>query len=241
MIRNCSLEEISDGKLYGENDMVRADTGNCEGCSLVCCHGMGKTIVLDPYDVHRLTDALHIPFEELLREQLELNYVDGIMLPNLKMEPSTQDCVFLNTAKRCTIHAARPSVCRLFPLGRYWEDETHFQYILQTGQCRKPGLAKIKVKKWLDTENLEEYNHYVVRWHCYVKRVSAAVAKIAAADGCDSAEASSHLQQTAATQIKTICMFTLKTFYMEPYQSADGFFKEFEKRIETAYKALGMD
>ena len=26
MIRNCSLEEISDGKLYSENDMVKADT-----------------------------------------------------------------------------------------------------------------------------------------------------------------------------------------------------------------------
>lgn len=27
MIRNCSLKEISDGRLYRENDMVKADTG----------------------------------------------------------------------------------------------------------------------------------------------------------------------------------------------------------------------
>ena len=41
MIRNCSLEDISDGKLYTENDMVKADTNNCAGCKSVCCHGMG--------------------------------------------------------------------------------------------------------------------------------------------------------------------------------------------------------
>ena len=44
MIRNCSLEEISDGKLYSENDMVKADTNQCQGCNSVCCHGMGDSI-----------------------------------------------------------------------------------------------------------------------------------------------------------------------------------------------------
>ena len=40
MKRNVSLEEISDGKLYTSNDMVKADCGDCQGCS-ACCHGMG--------------------------------------------------------------------------------------------------------------------------------------------------------------------------------------------------------
>ena len=33
MKRNVSLEEISDGKLYTSNDMVKADCGDCAGCS----------------------------------------------------------------------------------------------------------------------------------------------------------------------------------------------------------------
>ena len=41
MEREVSLEDISDGKLYGINDMVRADSGGCEGCS-ACCRGMGS-------------------------------------------------------------------------------------------------------------------------------------------------------------------------------------------------------
>ena len=54
MEREVSLEDISDGKLYGINDMVRADSGGCEGCS-ACCRGMGSSIRLDPLDMFRLT------------------------------------------------------------------------------------------------------------------------------------------------------------------------------------------
>ena len=77
MIRNCSLEEISDGKLYSENDMVKADTNQCQGCNSVCCHGMGDSIVLDPYDICRLTRQLQMPFESLVEKHLALNVVDG--------------------------------------------------------------------------------------------------------------------------------------------------------------------
>ena len=50
MIRECSLEEISDGRTYRENDMVKADTAGCDGC-FKCCTGMGNSIILDPYDI----------------------------------------------------------------------------------------------------------------------------------------------------------------------------------------------
>ena len=235
MIRNCSLEDISDGKLYTENDMVKADTNNCAGCKSVCCHGMGESIILDPYDIYRLTAELGVTFEVLLTDKIEINQVDGIMLPNLKMTANTNSCSFLNEEKRCMIHKARPSICRLFPLGRYWEDETHFKYILQTGQCHKDNLTKIKVKKWLDTPNLAQYNEYVIKWHSYLKRIEAAVESIRAN------AAQSQDLQTAATQIKTICLYTLKTFFNTPYDSEQDFFGQFEKRLANAYSVLGMD
>ena len=43
------LQEISDGKIYGCNDMVRAACGDCAGCH-ACCEKMGTSIVLDPCD-----------------------------------------------------------------------------------------------------------------------------------------------------------------------------------------------
>ncbi len=36
MLREVDIKEISDGRLYGVNDMVKADCGGCAGCS-VCC------------------------------------------------------------------------------------------------------------------------------------------------------------------------------------------------------------
>ncbi len=54
MRREQTLEEISDGKLYDSNDMVKADCHDCEGCC-DCCQGMGDSVILDPYDVHRLS------------------------------------------------------------------------------------------------------------------------------------------------------------------------------------------
>ena len=37
MERNIDMKEVSDGKLYTSNDMVKADCGGCEGCSACCC------------------------------------------------------------------------------------------------------------------------------------------------------------------------------------------------------------
>ena len=94
MKRNVSLAEISDGRLYKANDMVKADCGGCNGCSR-CCHGMGNSIILDPYDVYRMTTGMGKSMQELLAASVDLNVVDGVILPNLKMQgtvPESADC-----------------------------------------------------------------------------------------------------------------------------------------------------
>ena len=130
MKRTVRLEDISDGRLYGENDMVTADCRGCEGCSR-CCRGMGKSIILDPYDIYRMTRGTGRSIQELLAGgTVELNVVDGVILPNLAMNGSEEKCAFLNEEGRCNIHGSRPGICRLFPLGRYYENGD-FRYFLQ--------------------------------------------------------------------------------------------------------------
>ena len=65
MLREIDLAEVSDGKLYTNNDMAKTDCGGCMGCS-DCCRGMGSSIILDPYDMYRLSTGLQMNFEELL-------------------------------------------------------------------------------------------------------------------------------------------------------------------------------
>ena len=45
MNRYIDLNEVSDGKLYTANDLVKAGCGDCAGCS-ACCESMADTIIL---------------------------------------------------------------------------------------------------------------------------------------------------------------------------------------------------
>lgn len=67
---DANLLEISDGKLYGNNDMAKISCHDCTGCSS-CCRDMGQSIWLDPYDVYQLTRNLKKSFEELLTNEEE--------------------------------------------------------------------------------------------------------------------------------------------------------------------------
>ncbi|MGN0328572.1 MAG: YkgJ family cysteine cluster protein [Lachnospira sp.] len=222
MLRNVRLEDISDGKLYKENDMVRTDTCNCSGCKKVCCIGMGKTIILDPYDVCLLTCGLNTTFEELLNESLELNVVDGCILPNLKMREGDNACYFLREDNLCNIHDLRPGICRMFPLGRYWEDETNFSYIFQTGECNKEELAKIKVKKWIGIDDISTYNECVVMWHSYMAAIRES------------------MENLNDEQKKILNMYNIRTFYQTPYSTIGNFRMEFSDRIIKAREMFGI-
>lgn len=208
MKRNVDLKEISDGRLYGSNDLVKADCGDCQGC-FACCCGMGSSIILDPLDVHRLTTGLNQSFEALLASYLELNVVDGIILPNLKMQGVRECCAFLNKEGRCKIHSFRPGICRLFPLGRYYENGS-FQYFLQIHECKKTNRTKVKVKKWIDTPELSKYEAFVNQWHYYLKDMENVIAG----------------QPEKAREIN---LQILQTFYFAPY--GDDFYTEVNARM----------
>lgn len=224
MLRECNLDEISDGKKYSINDMVKADCDDCKGCS-ACCHGMGSSIVLDPLDVHRLMSHFHTRFEVLLEDKIELNVVDGVILPNLKMNTQAEGepCVFLDTEGRCSIHGDRPGICRIFPLGRVYENNS-FSYILQIHECQKENRSKVKVSKWIDTPDLKKNQQFITDWHYFLK---AAQARLAA--GGDE------------EQIKRTAMQILQYFYIEPYHTDCDFYEQFDKRLIQMKKLVGID
>lgn len=219
MEREISLEEISDGKLYGLNDLVKVSCNDCEGCS-ACCHGMGSSIILDPYDVWQLTKGLKKSFEELLHQELELNVVEGMILPNLKLAGSKEQCSFLNVEERCSIHGFRPGFCRLFPLGRLYE-ENGVQYFLQVEECKKQNRTKMKVRKWLDVPEVKQNEQFVVAWHYFLKELQ----KICKESMDD-------------TLSKKINLFVLRTFYQSPFDAEEEFYSQFYKRLQIAKEEL---
>ncbi len=212
MLREINLSEVSDGKLYESNDMAKTDCQGCAGCS-DCCRGMGNSVILDPFDIFRLSLHFSKNFEELVADFLELNVADGIILPNLRMTGPNESCVFLDQDGRCTVHVARPGLCRLFPLGRYYENGS-FRYFLQVHECPKQNKTKIKIKKWLDTENLRQYEKFVTDWHYYLRERQETA-----------------MQAEDAATVKILSMDILRRFYLPPYEKNADFYTQFYEHM----------
>ncbi|HIQ97004.1 MAG TPA: YkgJ family cysteine cluster protein [Candidatus Limivivens merdigallinarum] len=219
MKRQVSLEEISDGRLYSLNDLVKADCQGCKGCS-DCCRGMGSSIILDPMDIYLMTKNLKVCFEELLNRLVELNVVDGVILPNLKMSGQEEACGFLDSQGRCRIHAFRPGICRLFPLGRYYENGD-FRYFLQIHECSKENRLKVKVKNWIHVERPKEYERFVRDWHYFLEEVE----EVFTSTGHEEL-------------IRKFNLYLTRSFFMAPYQTEEDFYPQFYDRLAKAKEIL---
>ncbi len=222
MEREINLEEVSDGRLYSLNDLVKVGCDDCSGCS-ACCRGMGSSITLDPYDIFQLTTNLNKSFGQLLDESLELNVVDGIILPNLKMAQAAEACVYLNGSGRCSIHGFRPGICRLFPLGRIYENGT-FQYFLQVHECAKENRSKVKIRKWLDIPAAGRYERFVADWHYFLKDIQKEAVRQAAEPS----------DEARAAQLKQVNLYLLQQFFVQPYSGEQDFYEQFEARMVQA-------
>lgn len=221
MRREVGIEEISDGRLYELNDMVKADCHDCQGCC-DCCKGMGDTVVLDPLDLHRLSVYLKKEPEKLLEREISLGVFDGNILPHLCMEGSEERCVFLNEKGRCSIHSARPGFCRLFPLGRFYENNS-FKYFLQIHECPKTNRSKIKVHKWIDTPDAKRYDRFVTDWHYFLKDVQEV------------------LYGTEDTGlIKNLNLYVVNRFYLKPYETERDFYGQFYERLKEGKELLSL-
>ena len=120
----------------------------------------------------------------------------------------------MNKEGRCSIHSVRPGICRLFPLGRFYENNG-FQYFLQVHECPKER-TKVKVKKWLDTPNIKAYEQYINQWHYFQKDLQQM------------------LESESDDMRKKVSMYILQEFYFKPYNAEMEFYGEFEQRLNMA-------
>lgn len=215
MKREVDINEISDGKRYRSSDMVRIGCADCNGCS-ECCRKVDDTIILDPYDIYQLTKGLGAGFDELLAAAqvpyIALGQADGLLLPHLNIDPEVGSCRFLNDDGRCGIHGFRPGFCRLYPLGRIYE-EGSFSYFIQIHECPYPNKSKVKIRKWLGIEDLNSYEAFVLKWHDILDDAR-----------CDLAAMSSQEDMS-----RYIVAF-LKRYYSNPYDTSRSFYEQFNER-----------
>ncbi len=209
--------------LYSGNDMAKLGCNECYGCS-ACCRGMGQSILLDPCDIYQIQAATGQNFAQLMQDKIDLHVEDGLILPAMKMQDNSDACGFLGQDGRCSIHSYRPGLCRLFPLGRKY-DEKGLRYFLLEEACQAQNRTKIKIKKWLDMEPLSSYERFLVAWHNLRKSIQEQIME---------------RQSDAYTQ--GINVKLLQTFYQKPYDMGQDFYAQFEeRRIEMSGIVYKLD
>ena len=163
---------------------------------------------------------MDISLDFLLAEGLvSLAVYEGLTLPHLacaelKTGGSPEKdmaCVFLDENGRCRVHSFRPGFCRLFPLGRYYDDGC-FYYFLQSGECKKNDRTKVKISKWLGIDNLPVYEAYILKWHEIQENIKE------------------YLKSCGDENARKINMMLLKLFYLTPYDINRDFYEQFEER-----------
>lgn len=219
MERIIDWDKETDGRFYTIEDLAKLGCNDCEGCS-ECCRFSADTIVLDPYDIYQLEGKTGMSFQNLLGAgKIGLRVVDGVILPHLSVLEEG-GCTFLDEEGRCSIHDARPGFCRLFPLGRKYEDGS-FRYFLQTNECVKSNRTKIRIRNWLGVPDPVKYEKFIADWHYFLKPIQE--------------KALAGMEQSDLQQIS---MYLLQMFYLTDYRTDLPFEKQFERRFGAAREAL---
>lgn len=205
-------------KFYDLQDMARIGCNDCKGC-YSCCQGMGDSVVLTPYDVHILSVKLGKTVDALFGEWVQLTIVDGLLQPSMAMNGVGERCHGLDAEGRCSIHSIRPSICRLFPLGRQYT-EKGIQYFVLVDACPASGKTKVKIAKWVERPEFKEHEEFLLQWHGFKKLC---------------------LRKTEEIQDenyhKQLFMLVLQLFFRKSYTEGK-FYEEFLERLEQAREIL---
>ncbi len=105
----------ADARILNPGDLFEVSCGK-DGCSANCCTASAP-IILTPYEIALICAESGLSYEDLL-DVVETDRANNFPLVMLPRNPS---CHFW-TGQGCRIYQARPLACRLYPLGRVFEN-----------------------------------------------------------------------------------------------------------------------
>lgn len=131
----------AEAAVLAETDLMQLSCG-INGCSSNCC-AKSAPIILNPYELALICRASGMSYEDLL-DFVDTDRAKGFPLVMLPRDPA---CHFW-TGKGCRIYNARPLACRLFPLGRVFDNGRSHLVLPKLNVCR--GLTSSSTKSVLD-------------------------------------------------------------------------------------------
>jgi Fe-S-cluster containining protein len=155
----------ADARVLRDTDLLQLTCG-AAGCSSTCCKATAP-IVLNPYEIARICKATGRSYEDLL-DVLDTDRAKGFPLVMLPRDPA---CHFW-TETGCTIYGARPLACRLFPLGRVFEDGRSQIVLPEMNHCTGlvPAPART-VSAYLQEQDTALFIEMADRWIEFVSDI----------------------------------------------------------------------
>ena len=88
---------------------------------------------------------------------------------------------------------------------------------------KKQNRSKIKVKKWIDTPNLKQYEQYISDWHYFLLDVQ---------------EVLYNAEDTEL--IRNLNLYVVNRFYLKPYEEDRDSYTQFYERLKEGKELLSL-
>ena len=129
-----------------------------------CCRNR-EDILLSPVDLYRMARALSSTVDDVLKSYCESYIGKTSRIPVVRLKPkgTNKICPLLRDS-RCRVHAAKPVVCALYPIGRaFTPQKGETSYILQPVPCAVRD-KKQTVREWLQLFGIPDYEQESRLW-----------------------------------------------------------------------------
>ena len=149
-------------------------TFHCTQCGKCCIHR--TDIILSPRDIFKMAKELNLSNADFLRKYCSMHIGPTSRIPVIMLRPVGKDdrCPLLKNNK-CSVHKVIPSVCGMFPLGRYIAfgkddfgkkklDCGEVKYLLQPIECGDKSETHT-VREWFGDFDISLEDTAFVHWN----------------------------------------------------------------------------
>jgi len=153
---------LQESPRMGLDTCFRFACGPGNDCFNKCCHDVA--ILLSPYDVLRLKNALGLESSEFLEKYTVTMSSQEKRVPAvfLKMDEQSLKCPLV-TEKGCQVYSNRPWACRMYPLGMAEPKGPNaaaqrFYFLVEEKLCHGHAAAEERsVRDWISQQGIEPF------------------------------------------------------------------------------------
>lgn len=166
--------ELMNGLPIQEVRMEERVTYHCTCCG-DCCRNIENAVMLDGYDLYRLAQHFKLPIMQVINRYATPMSLDESGYPMFVLNTTGSDaaCVFLKN-NRCTVQAAKPRTCRLYPLtAGPGKGAVPLRYYLCLEKPHHFEAGEIQVDKWLNDCFGNKDRRFLQTEYTYIPEIAA--------------------------------------------------------------------